>query len=195
MKYSSSWLVQGLLQRFHERKMRQLCSTSSTTRFQRTARIHNNSSDLKSISLGQNTVVAGELLVYADGGKISIGDYCFVGPATRIWSGATIKIGNRVLISHCVNIHDAIAHSLSAAKRHKHFQSIVLDQDLSLGDVPSKSIVIEDDVWIGFNATVMRGVTIGRGAIVAAGAIVTKDIPPFTIVAGPIAAPIGNSLD
>lgn len=45
-------------------------------------------------------------------------------------------------------------------------------------------IVIGDKVWIGANATVLPGVTIGKGAIVAAGAVVHRDVPPFTVVGG-----------
>lgn len=45
-------------------------------------------------------------------------------------------------------------------------------------------IVVKDDVWIGFRTTVMSGVTIGQGAVVAAGSVVTKDVPPYAIVAG-----------
>ena len=45
-------------------------------------------------------------------------------------------------------------------------------------------IVVGDDVWIGARATILSGVTIGQGAIVAAGAVVTKDVPPYSIVAG-----------
>jgi len=44
--------------------------------------------------------------------------------------------------------------------------------------------VIEDDVWIGFKATILKGVTIGRGSVIAAGSVVTKDVPPYTLVAG-----------
>lgn len=54
------------------------------------------------------------------------------------------------------------------------------DTDLSKGD----PVIIGNDVWIGANAIIMRGVTIGDGAIVAAGAIVTKDVPPYAIVGG-----------
>lgn len=46
------------------------------------------------------------------------------------------------------------------------------------------NIIVDDDVWIGYGATIMSGVHIGQGAVVAAGAIVTKDIPPYTIVGG-----------
>ena len=47
-----------------------------------------------------------------------------------------------------------------------------------------RDVVIGDDVWIGTRAIILHGVTIGRGAVVAAGAVVTKDVPPYAIVAG-----------
>lgn len=46
------------------------------------------------------------------------------------------------------------------------------------------NIIIDDDVWIGFRATILSGVHIGQGAVIAAGAVVTKDIPPYSIVGG-----------
>jgi len=46
------------------------------------------------------------------------------------------------------------------------------------------NIVVEDDVWFGYGATVMSGVHVGQGAIVAAGAVVSKDVPPYAIVGG-----------
>ena len=51
-------------------------------------------------------------------------------------------------------------------------------------DVIRKPIVIKDKAWIGFNSIILKGVTIGEGAIVGAGSVVTKDVPPYTIVAG-----------
>lgn len=50
--------------------------------------------------------------------------------------------------------------------------------------VDCKTIHIQDDAWIGFNSTRLKGVTIGKGAIVAAGSVVTKDVPAFSVVAG-----------
>ena len=47
-----------------------------------------------------------------------------------------------------------------------------------------QDVHIEDDVWIGTNTTLLKGVTVGRGAVVAAGALVTKDVPPYAIVGG-----------
>lgn len=53
------------------------------------------------------------------------------------------------------------------------------------GDTLSKgTITIEDDVWVGYGATILSGVHIGQGAVVAAGAVVTKDVPPYAIVGG-----------
>lgn len=52
------------------------------------------------------------------------------------------------------------------------------------GFLPDRVVVIEDDVWIGANVTVLPGRTIGRGSIVGAGAVVTRDVPPYTVVGG-----------
>ena len=45
-------------------------------------------------------------------------------------------------------------------------------------------VVIEDDVWVGSNVTILKGVTIGRGSVIAAGAVVTKSCPPYSIIGG-----------
>jgi tetrahydrodipicolinate N-succinyltransferase len=46
------------------------------------------------------------------------------------------------------------------------------------------SIIIEDDVWIGMNSTILSGVTVGKGAVIAYGSVVVKNVPPFAIVGG-----------
>jgi acetyltransferase-like isoleucine patch superfamily enzyme len=52
------------------------------------------------------------------------------------------------------------------------------------GRPEQKSTIVEDDVWIGYRATILSGVRIGRGSLVAAGAVVTRDVPPYEIHAG-----------
>ena len=136
------------------------------------------------IRVGEFTHIRGELFVFAHGGEISIGDYCYVGADTRIWSGAGIRIGHRVLIAHCVSILDNISHPIDPHERHEHFRKIITTghpTDIGLHDRP---IVIEDDAWIGCMSIILPGVTIGEGAIVGAGSVVTKDVAPFTVVAG-----------
>jgi maltose O-acetyltransferase len=70
--------------------------------------------------------------------------------------------------------------------RHQHFVEMMSNGHPVSNefDIKSKPVVIESDVWIGFNSTILKGVTIGTGAIVAACSLVTKDVPPKTIVAG-----------
>jgi maltose O-acetyltransferase len=93
----------------------------------------------------------------------------------------SISIGNRVMIAHDVNIHDGTGHSLDAVERGEHFRHILMKgHPRSAGELPgvrSAPIIIEDDVWISFGVTVLKGVRIGAGSVIAARAIVTKDVP------------------
>lgn len=160
------------------------CVKQATTRIGSSARIINIMGDSRRIYLGSNTVVNGELLVFPHGGKITIGDWCFIGEGTRLWSGSNITVGDRVMISHNVNIFDNQTHPLSPRKRHAHFKHILEighPVNIELADNP---IRIEDDAWIAAGAIILKGVSIGRGAIVAAGSVVTKDVPSFCIAAG-----------
>ncbi|MCK1475461.1 acetyltransferase-like isoleucine patch superfamily enzyme [Bradyrhizobium sp. LM6.10] len=148
------------------------------------ARIRNALGKSERIVIGSHSHVRGELMILGHGGQITIGEWCYVGVGTRIWSGASIDIGNRVLISHSVNIFDNLSHPIRASERHEQAKQIFSTghpRQLSLDDRPIK---ICDDAWIGACAMVMRGVTIGEGGIVAAGAVVTKDVPAYSIVAG-----------
>ena len=160
------------------------CVKQATTRIGSSARIINIVGDSRLIYLGSSTVVNGELLVFPHGGKITIGDWCFIGEGTRLWSGSNIAVGDRVMISHNVNIFDNQTHPLSPRKRHEHFKHIIEighPVNIELADNP---IRIEDDAWIATGAIILKGVSIGRGAIVAAGSVVTKDVPSFCIAAG-----------
>jgi acetyltransferase-like isoleucine patch superfamily enzyme len=139
----------------------------------------------EAITLGANSLVLGRVLVFPNGGRITIGSWCYVGARSEIWSMASITIGDRVLISHDVNILDNSGHSKNPTERHAHFQQIA-----SVGHPPTweeipgvtaKPIVIEDDVWINCGAIILQGVRIGARSIIAAGAIVTKDVPPDTL--------------
>ena len=149
-----------------------------------TARIRNIRGDTDKIVVGRNSHILGELLTFAHGGEINIGEWCYVGEGSRIWSAASISIGNRVLISHSVNVFDSLTHPLDAAARHEQIKQIFKrghPRDISLDENPVK---ICDDAWIGAGAIVLRGVTVGEGGVVAAGAVVTKDVLPYSIVAG-----------
>jgi acetyltransferase-like isoleucine patch superfamily enzyme len=150
------------------------------------ATVENLSGNPELIKIGEDSVIRGQLRVFPHAGKIQIGKDCYVGEDTRIWSADSITIGNRVFISHNVNIHDTNSHSIDKAFRYKHFVALMSNDNLQANDfdIQSKFINIEDDVWIGFNSTILKGVTIGRGSIVGACSVVTKNVPPLVIVAG-----------
>lgn len=160
------------------------------SRLGRTAIIDNIQRRADCIQIGQNSIILGQLLVFGHGGAIVVGDHCFIGENSRLWSAGSIRIGNRVLISHDVNIFDNDTHPFDAAARHRHYLAIAATghpKQLDLGEMP---VVVEDDAWISAKAMVLKGVTIGRGAVVGAGAVVTPTVEPFTVVAGNPARPV-----
>ena len=106
---------------------------------------------------------------YTDFGKnITIGKRVFINSDCKFQDQGGIYIGDDVFIGHAV-VLATLNHDINPEKRP------------SLHPAP---IHIENKVWIGSNATILPGVTIGEGSIVAAGAVVTKDVPPMTIVGG-----------
>lgn len=164
---------------------RHISNTRKSARLLPGSKITNVSGIPDVVEIGEHTLISGEIMIFKHGGKIRIGNYCYVGEGSKIWSADKVEIGNRVFISHNVNIHDTNAHPIEAEARHKHFQQIlVTGYPADNIGIYSSPIFINDDVWIGFNSTILKGVTIGKGAIIGASSVVTKDVPEYTIVAG-----------
>ena len=80
-----------------------------------------------------------------------------------------IHIGDNVMFGPFVTLHD-----------HDHVYKT--KENMKTSGYITKPIIIEDDVWIGGNVVILKGVTIGKGSVIAAGTVVTKDIPPHTII-------------
>ncbi len=182
--------LEGLGLFFHELYYRQVATIHRSAQLLDGAKIENALKDPNIINVGANTVLQGVLLVFGHGGNIEIGQWCYLGLDSRIFSAVKVKIGDRVLISHGVNIQDTNCHPLEADVRHEHFVKIVMEGyprdagSRTVADIVSAPILIEDDVWIGCNSIILKGVTIGARSIVAAGSVVTKDVPAGSIVAG-----------
>lgn len=100
----------------------------------------------------------------------------YINSGSKINCFKKIKIGNNVIISENVHIRDSDNHEIIGGKQ------------------ISEPITIGNNVWIGLNAIILKGVSIGDGAIIAAGAIVTKDVKPYTLVAGIPAKPIKDEV-
>lgn len=98
--------------------------------------------------------------------EVTIGEHAHIGDRTEIHCGSKVVIGNRVSLSWDVLVMESDYH----AAYH--------------GAGEPRPIIIDDDAWIGARATILKGVHIGKSAIVGACAVVTKDVPPYTVVAG-----------
>jgi acetyltransferase-like isoleucine patch superfamily enzyme len=148
----------------------------------------------EAINIGSRSLFMGEINLIADGARVRIGDWCFVGPGAKLWAMESIEIGNRVFISHGVQVFDNNSHSLSAVERHERFKEIrTVGRHLVAETVVHRPIRIEDDVWIGFNCAIMKGVTIGRGAVIGAASVVTHDVAAYQVVVGNPARVVGEA--
>jgi acetyltransferase-like isoleucine patch superfamily enzyme len=137
----------------------------------------------ESIDIGNNVTLLGKLHC-AEKGKIKIGDFTRIEFRTEIGAADSISIGKCVIISHDVYIYDNNNHPISPKEREQLSLSSFNHEYNSWYNSTISSVKIEDNVWIGMNCIILKGVTIGEGAIVAAGSVVTKDVPAFSIVAG-----------
>jgi len=107
--------------------------------------------------------------------RIEIGSNVFVGNGCTLCAGRRIVIGDNCLLSAGVRIHDNDGHPLDAGKRRRGDR---------IGPDDASPVTIEDNVWIGAGATILKGVTVGRNSIVGTGAVVTHDVPPDSVAAG-----------
>lgn len=102
-------------------------------------------------------------------GRITIGDGCLMSPGARISASDEITLGNGVMLANGAYITDSDWHGL--------YDRIDRDEEV-------RPVILEDNVWIGDHAMVLKGVTIGENSVVGAGSVVTSDIPPNVVVAG-----------
>lgn len=129
-------------------------------------------------SLGKKSVVESFSCINNAVGDVMIGDNTRVGLHNTIIGPVTI--GNHVNLAQGITV-TALNHNYSDTTKR-------IDEQ----GVSTKPVIIGDDVWIGANAAVLPGVTIGSHVVVAAGAVVTKDVPENTIVGGVPAQIIKN---
>lgn len=135
-----------------------------------------------SLRIGANSIFAGRLSFDREGASVIIGDRTYIG-ASHIVAAQRIEIGDDVLISWGCTLVDHHSHSLNFDERAADVTNwLVGKKDWT--HVSSSPVQIDDKVWIGFNAAILPGVTIGEGAIIGACSVVTKDVEPWTVVAG-----------
>ncbi|WP_319587448.1 acyltransferase [uncultured Desulfobulbus sp.] len=145
------------------------------------------------VVIGKGSVLSCRIVLERSIGTVSIGNDSYIG-GSQIICAKQIEIGSNVLISWGCFIVDHDSHSLDWRDRAQDVQN--WREGLLAGGLEKASefknwdvvdmapIRIGNKVWLGMNVTVLKGVNIGDGAVVAAGSIVTKDVQPWTLVAG-----------
>ena len=121
-------------------------------------------------SLGRQSVIESYCCINNAVGDVVIGDDTRVG------------IHNTIIGPVTIGSHVNLAQGITVTALNHNFDNS--DKRIDEQGVSTSQVVIGDDVWIGANAVVLPGVTIGTHSIVAAGAVVTKDVPPHSLVAG-----------
>ncbi len=133
------------------------------------------------ISFGTGTTIKNYAIIITSGGRISFGKECNLGQFCTIATKTKdVILGDFVRIGPHVDI-------MASNRIYKRKDIPILNQGIT-----EKGITIGNDVWIGAGSTIVDGIRIGDGVVVAAGAVVTRDVPPYSIVAGVPARIIGE---
>jgi acetyltransferase-like isoleucine patch superfamily enzyme len=142
--------------------------------------------------IGQGCTMDGVHFAIGDEARVAIGDFCYFTNAVLLCE-LELKIGNYVVIGWNASIADTDFHPIAPAER---IADAIACSPLGDGrprpPIARRAVVIEDDVWIGPNATILKGVRIGAGAVIEAGALVTRDVPSRKRVLGNPAQIVGD---
>jgi acetyltransferase-like isoleucine patch superfamily enzyme len=161
----------------HRGRLRHTVGPGSTVLLHRVAPKQDNA-----LTVGSDCIIQARILFDRAGGSVTIGDRCYIGASTLVVA-ERIELGDDVVISWGVTVVDHNSHSVKWSER----RNDILDWKAGRKDwsnVRHGPVVIRDRAWIGFNAMILKGVTIGEGAVVGAGAVVTRDVPDYAVVAG-----------
>ncbi|HKU38924.1 MAG TPA: acyltransferase, partial [Polyangiales bacterium] len=144
------------------------------------------------LSVGRSSLLDGVLFNVGELGCVQIGDECRLEEVFLI-SELAIRIGNGVVIGWRATIVDSDFHPVAPRERAVDVVAISpLHRGTPRPPLPCKPVIIEDDVWIGPNVTILKGVQIGAGAFIEPGAVVVRDVPARARVLGNPAQVIGE---
>jgi acetyltransferase-like isoleucine patch superfamily enzyme len=146
----------------------------------------------EALVIGEHCTMDGVHFAVGPEGRVEIGDYCYFTNAVLLCE-LELRIGRYVMIGWNATIADSDFHPIAPAER---IADAVACSPLGNGrprpEVVRRPVIIEDDVWIGPNAAILKGVRIGAGAVVEAGAVVTADVPARARVLGNPARVVGE---
>ena len=134
------------------------------------------------LSVGEDSIIHADISFEESGGKIQIGSRTFVGRSDLVCY-RSLTIGDDVIMSWGITVVDHDSHSIEWDKR----RNDVRDWGKGKKDwqhIAHAPVVIGNKAWIGFNVSILKGVTIGEGAVIGACSVVTRDIPPYAMAVG-----------
>lgn len=135
-------------------------------------------------------VYTGTSLDVGPNGLVSIGDFSML-TAVQVVCDELVEIGSHCLISWSVVIMDSYRTLLDVASRRAALRAAARRTPRRIvEDVPARPVRIGRNVWLGFDSTVLPGVTIGDGSIIGARSVVDADIPPYVVAVGNPARPV-----
>ena len=135
-----------------------------------------------SLLIGENSIVHADISFEKAGGEIRIGNRCFIG-RSHLVCYRSLVIGDDVIMSWGVTIVDHDSHSINWQERRDDVVDWAKGQK-NWKHVAHASVVVKDKAWIGFNVSILKGVTIGEGAVIGACSVVTRDIPQYSLAVG-----------
>ncbi|NQU38475.1 MAG: acetyltransferase [Lentisphaerae bacterium] len=133
------------------------------------------------VAVGNHVHIGPGTLIEAPRDTLTIEDHVFIGNSCTIQTPG--RIGKYTMISNSVGIVGRMDHDFHVVGKPMRLAPWVGDIK-NYTDWPDASVDIGEDVWVGYGAIILSGISVGRGAIVAAGAVVTKDVSPYAVVAG-----------
>jgi len=134
------------------------------------------------VNIGKDSIVRCRIDFDHPGGVVTIGDRTFIG-ASHIVCHTAVNIGDDAILSWGITIFDHDSHSLDGEQRRNDVRNWKLGRK-DWTHVRIAPVDIGPKAWIGFGASILRGVRIGEGAVVGARSVVTRDVPAYTVVAG-----------
>lgn len=151
---------------------------------------------------GNCTIGSGANLIVPAGASLELGEGCHVGRYVELNPGKKVVIGSYTTIQdrsifvgdvtigrYClISLNVLISSGRHYFELQPHMlirdQDRLVAQDEAMATAHSRPVIVEDDCWLGVNAVIMAGVTIGKGAVVGANSVVTRNVPPYSVVAG-----------
>ena len=146
----------------------------------------------EALLIGAGCTMDGVHFALGEQGRVQIGDFCYFTNAVLLCE-LELRIGNYVVIGWNATLADTDFHPLAPAERIADaIACSPVGKSRARPPIAKMPIIIEEDVWIGPNATILKGVRIGAGAFIEAGSLVTRDVAPRARILGNPAQVIGE---